>query len=153
MAAENEFGATTFATPSDREVVITRVVDAPRRLVWDAWTKPEHLPHWMLGPSAWTMPVCEIDLRPGGSWHFVWRSADGTRTERRAWEGGRPGEPAVVPFLTLWYGACDLAEACGAKVPDVGLPAASTASTNPSSCSSAAVMGRAIAGSFSAATP
>ncbi len=66
MTTTNKAGATTFTTPSDREVVFTRVVNAPRRLVFDAWTKPEHLPHWMLGPDGWTMPVCEIDLRPGG---------------------------------------------------------------------------------------
>ena len=62
---------------------MTRVFDAPRRLVWEAWTNPEHLPHWMLGPSGWTMPVCEIDLRPGGAWHFVWRHADGNEMEMR----------------------------------------------------------------------
>ena len=83
MAAANKAGATTFTTPSDREVVMTRVFDAPRRLVWDAWTNPEHLPHWMLGPDGWTMPVCEIDLRPGGSWHFLWRRADGTEMGMR----------------------------------------------------------------------
>ena len=83
MAAANKAGATTFTTPSDREIVMTRVFDAPRRLVWEAWTNPEHLPHWMLGPSGWTMPVCEIDLRPGGAWHFVWRHADGNEMEMR----------------------------------------------------------------------
>ncbi|MGH3980466.1 MAG: SRPBCC family protein [Pseudonocardiaceae bacterium] len=62
---------------------MTRVVDAPRRLVWDAWTNPEHVPHWMLGPIGWTMPVCEIDLRPGGEWHFVWRRFDGTEMGMR----------------------------------------------------------------------
>jgi uncharacterized protein YndB with AHSA1/START domain len=70
-------GDLTITTPSDREVAMTRVFDAPRRLVFEAWTNPEHLPHWMLGPAGWTMPVCEIDLRPGGAWHFVWRKADG----------------------------------------------------------------------------
>ena len=77
MASTDRVGSTAFATPSDRGLVMTRVVDAPRRLVWEAWTSPEHLPHWMLGPPGWTMPVCEIDLRPGGAWHFVWRHADG----------------------------------------------------------------------------
>jgi uncharacterized protein YndB with AHSA1/START domain len=71
----------TLTTPSDREVRMTRVVDAPRRLVFEAWTNSEHLPHWMLGPPGWTMPVCEIDLRPGGAWHFVWRRGDGTEME------------------------------------------------------------------------
>jgi len=74
---------TTFTTPTDRELVATRVFDAPRRLVWDAWTNPKRVPQWMLGPEGWTMPVCEIDLRPGGAWHFVWRQPDGTEMEMR----------------------------------------------------------------------
>jgi uncharacterized protein YndB with AHSA1/START domain len=69
--------ATTYTTPSDQEIVATRVVNAPRRLVFEAHTNPAHLPHWMLGPDGWSMPVCEIDLRPGGAWHFVWRNSDG----------------------------------------------------------------------------
>ena len=52
-------GSLQVTTPSDREIVMTRVFDAPRRLVWEAWTSPEHLPRWMLGPEGWTMPVCE----------------------------------------------------------------------------------------------
>ena len=67
-----------ITTPTDREVVMTRVLNAPRRLVFDAYTNPKHVPHWLLGPEGWTMPVCEIDLRPGGTWHFVWRKTDGT---------------------------------------------------------------------------
>jgi uncharacterized protein YndB with AHSA1/START domain len=74
----SKVGVTRYTTPSDREVAMTRVVDAPRRLVWDAWTSPEHLPHWMLGPPGWTMPVCERDLRPGGRHHSVWRRSDGS---------------------------------------------------------------------------
>ena len=70
-------GVTTYATPTDREIVITRVVDAPRRVVFDAWTKPEHVRQWLLGPPGWTMPVCEIDLRVGGKWRYVWRKDDG----------------------------------------------------------------------------
>jgi uncharacterized protein YndB with AHSA1/START domain len=73
----------TVTTPSDREVAMTRVFDAPRRLVFEAWTNPEHVPHWMIGPEGWTMPVCEIDLRAGGSWHFVWRKADGSEMDMR----------------------------------------------------------------------
>lgn len=76
-------GNLKVTTPTDREVVVTRVFDAPRRLVWEAWTHPEHVPHWMLGPEGWTMPVCEIDLRPGGEWHFVWRRSDGTEMGMR----------------------------------------------------------------------
>jgi uncharacterized protein YndB with AHSA1/START domain len=83
MGSGNESGTTTFTTPSDHEVVMTRVVDAPRTLVWEAWTNPEHVPNWLLGPEGWTMPVCEIDLRPGGTWHYVWRQSDGTEMEMR----------------------------------------------------------------------
>jgi uncharacterized protein YndB with AHSA1/START domain len=78
MATANKVGATTYTTPTDRELVVKRVVDAPRRLVWDAWTRPEHLQNWMLGPEGCSMPVCEMDLRPGGAWNFVWRRTDGT---------------------------------------------------------------------------
>jgi len=83
MATANRVEKATFTTPSDREIVVTRVFNAPRRLVFDAWTNPEHLPHWMLGPDGWTMHVCEIDLRPGGAWRFAWRHADGTEMEMR----------------------------------------------------------------------
>jgi uncharacterized protein YndB with AHSA1/START domain len=79
----NNTGTLQVTTPTEREIVWTRVVDAPRRLVFEAWTSPEHLPLWMLGPSGWTMPVCEIDLRPGGAWHFVWRRSDGTEMGMR----------------------------------------------------------------------
>jgi uncharacterized protein YndB with AHSA1/START domain len=81
MATANRVGATTFTTPSDREIVVTREFNAPRRLVFEAWTKPEHLPNWMTGPPGWTMTVCEIDLRPGGAWRFAWRGDDGVEME------------------------------------------------------------------------
>lgn len=68
-------------TPSDREVLYTRTFAAPRRIVWDAWTKPEHIRGWMLGPEGWTMPVCENDVRVGGTWRFVWRKEHGTEME------------------------------------------------------------------------
>jgi uncharacterized protein YndB with AHSA1/START domain len=71
----------TITSPSDREVLITRVLDAPRQLVFEAWTNPKYVPRWMLGPEGWTMPVCEIDLRPGGAWRFVWRRENGTEME------------------------------------------------------------------------
>ncbi|MCI4567102.1 SRPBCC family protein [Lysobacter sp. CFH 32150] len=64
-------------TPSDREILMTRALDAPRELVWDAFTKPELVKRWLLGPPGWTMPVCEIDLRVGGPYRFVWRKDDG----------------------------------------------------------------------------
>lgn len=83
MATQDEIGTTTFTTPSDREIVMTRAFDAPRGLVWEAHTNPEHLPNWLLGPEGWTMPVCEVELRPGGAWHFVWRQSDGSEMEMR----------------------------------------------------------------------
>ncbi|SHF63234.1 SRPBCC family protein [Streptoalloteichus hindustanus] len=81
MATTDELGTTTFTTPSDREIVMTRVFAAPRRLVFDAYTNPRHVPNWLLGPDGWTMPVCEIDLRPGGAWRYVWRREDGSEME------------------------------------------------------------------------
>jgi uncharacterized protein YndB with AHSA1/START domain len=83
MARTSNVGTTTLTTPSDQEILMTRVVDAPRQLVLAAFTDPKHVPHWMLGPDGWTMPVCEVDLRPGGGWHFVWRRSDGTEMEMR----------------------------------------------------------------------
>jgi len=50
--------ALTLTVPSDREIVMTRAFNAPRRLVFEAYTSPEHVPHWLLGPEGWTMPVC-----------------------------------------------------------------------------------------------
>ena len=77
-ATRNE---TIFATPSECELVITRTFDAPRRLVWMAFTDPKHLPNWQ--PERATMPVCEIDLRTGGAWHFVYRLANGREHDVR----------------------------------------------------------------------
>lgn len=69
---------TIISTPSDLEATLTRDFDAPRALVWEAFTNPAHISRWMLGPPGWTMPVCENDLRPGGVWHYVWRKTNGT---------------------------------------------------------------------------
>ena len=80
MPAPTRPGVTSYATSTDTAVVITRVVDAPRQLVFDMWTKPEHVPQWLTGPEGWSMPVCEIDLRAGGKWHFVWRKSNGEET-------------------------------------------------------------------------
>ena len=59
-------------TPTDREIVVERDFNAPRELVFDAFTKPELVRRWLLGPEGWTMPVCEIDLRVGGLYRYVW---------------------------------------------------------------------------------
>lgn len=79
----NNTGALKVTTRADREIVMKRVFDAPRKLVWDAYSSAKHLPHWMLGPEGWTMPICEVDLRPGGKWHFVWRRSDGSEMGMR----------------------------------------------------------------------
>jgi uncharacterized protein YndB with AHSA1/START domain len=60
----------------EREIVITREFEAPRALVFEAWTRPELLKRWLLGPPGWSMPVCEIDLRIGGAYRYVWRKGD-----------------------------------------------------------------------------
>jgi uncharacterized protein YndB with AHSA1/START domain len=83
MDEAHSIRGTTFTTPTDREIVMTRVFDAPRELVWEAWTSPEHLPRWMLGPEGWSMPICEVDLRADGAWRFAWRHADGNEMEMR----------------------------------------------------------------------
>jgi uncharacterized protein YndB with AHSA1/START domain len=93
----------TVTTPTDREILMTRIFDAPRQLVFDVWTNPEHLPHWLLGPEGWTMPVCEVDLRPGGPWHFVWRRADGTEMEMRG-EYREVTPPERVVSTESWGG-------------------------------------------------
>jgi uncharacterized protein YndB with AHSA1/START domain len=65
--------------PSDREIAMTREFNAPRQLVWDAHTKAELVRKWLLGPPGWSMPVCKIDLRVGGSYRYEWRKdSDGT---------------------------------------------------------------------------
>jgi uncharacterized protein YndB with AHSA1/START domain len=65
--------------PSDREVKVTRVFEAPARLIFDFHTRPDYVKRWLLGPPGWSMPVCEIDLRVGGSYRYVWQNdADGT---------------------------------------------------------------------------
>ena len=65
-------------TPTDREIVMTRVFDAPRELVFDAFTKPEIVKRWLLAPEGWSLAVCDIDLRVGGAFRYVWRNgADG----------------------------------------------------------------------------
>ena len=73
MAAKNDPASAGFAP---REVVITRVCNAPRELVFRAWTEPRQLARWW-GPKGFTNPVCEVDARPGGAWRIVMRSPNG----------------------------------------------------------------------------
>jgi uncharacterized protein YndB with AHSA1/START domain len=80
MAVSTAANSDSFkvSTPSDREIQLTRLFDAPRHLVFEAMTKPEHVRRWWgcLG-EGYSVPVCEIDLRPGGKWRFVNRHPNG----------------------------------------------------------------------------
>jgi uncharacterized protein YndB with AHSA1/START domain len=80
MAVGSVANSDTFkvTTPSDREIVLTRLFDAPRRLVFEAMTKPEHVRRWWgLLDDRYSVTTCEIDLRPGGVWRFVGRGPRG----------------------------------------------------------------------------
>jgi uncharacterized protein YndB with AHSA1/START domain len=87
-------GELKVTTPTEREIVMARVFDAPRSLVFDALTKPELIKRWLLGPPGWTMPVCQVDLKVGGAMRYVWRrDSDGTEMGLRGVyrEIARPG--------------------------------------------------------------
>ena len=102
------------ATPSERELVMTRVFHAPRAMVFDALTKPELVRRWY-GPAGWSLVVCDIDLRVGGAWRFVSRRPDGKQIGQRgvyreivpserlvnteSWEDWNPGELLVTTTL------------------------------------------------------
>jgi uncharacterized protein YndB with AHSA1/START domain len=106
-------------TPRDRfdpelDLVLERVVDVPRQLVWQAWTRPEHLKKWF-APAPWSLAEVEIDLRPGGVFSTVMRSPEGERfpgtgcvleiveTERLVFTDALgPGfRPTESPFMTV----------------------------------------------------
>jgi uncharacterized protein YndB with AHSA1/START domain len=73
-------GALKVTARGEREIVMTRVFNAPRELIFKAFAEPELVKRWLLGPPGWSMPVCEIDLRVGGKYRYVWqRDKDGTR--------------------------------------------------------------------------
>ena len=80
MAVRSVANSGTFkvTTPSDREIVLTRLFDAPREMVFEAMSKPEHIRQWWgnLG-DGYAVPVCEVDLRVGGRWRFVNRTPKG----------------------------------------------------------------------------
>jgi uncharacterized protein YndB with AHSA1/START domain len=99
-------------TPSDREIVMTRVFDAPRDLVFEAHSSCEHMSRWW-GPRRYEVASCEIDFRPGGAWRMVHRGGDGTehgfhgefreivRPERIVWTFEYEGMPGHVSVDTL----------------------------------------------------
>ncbi len=104
----------TVTLPSDREIVLIREFDAPRDLVFEAFSKPEHIAHWW-GQNGSTMPICEMDFRPGGAWRFVEHAADGneygfrgeyrdiSRPERIAWTFEFEGLPGHVSLETMVF--------------------------------------------------
>ena len=69
----HKLGGLQITTPSEREIAMTRVFDAPRRLVFEAHTRPELLKRWLGVFGDWSLAVCEIDLRVGGGFRYVWR--------------------------------------------------------------------------------
>src|SRR5712692_2914040 len=92
--------------PTVREIAMTRVFSAPRGMVFDALSKPELVRQWLLGPPGWTMPVCEIDLRVGGSYRYLWRSAEGAEMGMRGvYREVSPPERVVQTeaFDDPWY--------------------------------------------------
>jgi uncharacterized protein YndB with AHSA1/START domain len=110
-----------ITTPGDLEIVMTRSFDAPRDLVFDAFTKPELVRRWLLGPDGWTMPVCEIDLRVDGAYRYRWRADDGhmefgttgvfrdvsqpTRIVHTEQMEGQPGEALITTVFAEENGA------------------------------------------------
>jgi uncharacterized protein YndB with AHSA1/START domain len=103
----------TFTPNPTLDLVLEREIDVPHQLVWEAWTKPEHLRQWF-APSPWTITDCEVDLRPGGVFRFVMRSPEGADfpnigcllevipQERLVWTDALlPGyRPSEQPFFT-----------------------------------------------------
>ena len=102
------------AEAAGREIVLTRVFDAPRELVWEVWTNPRHVAQWW-GPNGFTTTIEEMDVRPGGTWKHVMHGPDGTdypnksvfhevvKPERIVYThgGGRKGDRGVS-FLSTW---------------------------------------------------
>lgn len=78
-----QLGKLTVTTPGDRELAMTREFNAPRHLVWEAYTKPELVKRWLGAMDGWWMDVCEIDLRAGGTYRYLWRGPNGERMGMR----------------------------------------------------------------------
>lgn len=74
---QNNIQPTTVSDTKDREIRISRKLDAPIELVWEVWTKPEHIANWW-GPNGFTNTITRMDVRPGGEWDLVMHGPDGT---------------------------------------------------------------------------
>lgn len=72
-------GKLQVTTPSDREIAMSRVFDAPRSMLFDAHTRPELIRRWLGVRAGWSMPVCEVDLKVGGRYRYVWSKNDGAQ--------------------------------------------------------------------------
>ncbi len=79
----NESAKTQLSLPSNQEILVTRTFAAPRDLVWQMWTTAEHLQHWW-GPEGWTLPICDVDFRPGGTWFYCMQGPDGMKSYGKA---------------------------------------------------------------------
>jgi len=101
MISKRQPGLTQYSTPSDTQVAIVRAFAAPRLIVFEAWTNPTYIRQWMLGPPGWTMPICELDLRPGGAWRYVWRKENGAEMEMTG-EVREVDPPARVVTTERW---------------------------------------------------
>jgi uncharacterized protein YndB with AHSA1/START domain len=102
----NPAGTLKVTTPTDREIAMTRVFDAPRSLVFEAYTTPELLKRWLGVHQGWSLAVCEIDLRVGGTYRYVWRGPDGTEMGMRGvYREVKPPERIVATeaFDQSWY--------------------------------------------------
>jgi len=76
----NVSGEFRIRARGEREIEIVRGFAAPRARLFEAWTQPHYLRRWLLGPDGWSMPVCDIDLRVGGAYRYVWRNDGDGRT-------------------------------------------------------------------------
>lgn len=112
QASTRQSSSLVVRLPSDREILMTRVFDFPRRLVWEAHTTTEHIRQWW-GPRRTRLAICEMDFRPGGAWRFVDRRDDGKEygfrgvyreispPERIVWTFEFDGAPGHVSVETL----------------------------------------------------
>jgi uncharacterized protein YndB with AHSA1/START domain len=79
----NHASTQVTSNPATRELTVERVFNAPRELVFQMWQDPQHLAHWW-GPKGWTLPICTVDFRPGGIWHYCMRGPDGEESWGKA---------------------------------------------------------------------
>ncbi|MBX3061957.1 MAG: SRPBCC family protein [Anaerolineae bacterium] len=73
----------TIVSTAGKQLNMERIFNAPRQLVFEAWSKPEYLARWW-GPQGWTLPVCNVDFRVGGSWHYCIRGPEGEESWGKA---------------------------------------------------------------------